>query len=943
MDFNAINSIFSLLTSANPDDINKATQSILELQQNPQFIIFCFNSLSDQLLQTNPTLYTHLQITILNNIRQKWQAVFTPGNEYLFWTPEQQQQIVELLLQNVFNIPNEHRSHFIIALQTIIQSYFKDECQALNVGIAIIHRLAEVFAPKSQSIIDVNTFLQVIAEWSRSSYKRTEFFKKSEFLLIVEQVDTELLKNVFNIIPFAFQNVSQSVDACVISVNSIKILRYSLYHLSDFLADPSFQNIFQQISQIILLNSADDSVLKVKIQIYKLIDILNSTFLPAKLRIKSDIRKMFAATYKQQIVPFIIENTIQLTNLPSNYELKIWTMDVFYQFLKYQAYDTSIFTPEFILNILLKYARIELQDTSEPIINPEQFLTQQFQTDLTEKANSPRTFCYLIMQTAILNLNIHEQLYPLFFSSPSDKYDFEARMFLFLSYIKAVMKLEKKSRKGISKKKARSLPPILPHVQPGDFQKIIDVLKSENDPSILITLIYLCAVVLKYTNPESGIELAEQIILTSNLPILKCAASKMFNNCESHLEELPEGLNPVPLIQNIIEAVGIFSDNNPSDMINKLCSHKTENLAAFGCNIIGILFDEAIGHFDNDYNANCGDNILDNVYNIISAYDDNDPALVPILELCSTKIVDILGNCPEFESSEKLYDILAILNQKLFSNYPIQLQTLTFLIKHWESNFDCLIYPRQVCQIIYPLITGQNRLLSNYPEIAQAIVCLNISMLQKMHDENTESEDLIGYSLFLASCIVQVFGDVNDTFLQVAFTSFTPETINGLKNDPLQVVVFVQSLSIIAAYFVVSPQKVISGFNPELISIITQHITKRNFLTYRELVVALIILLNFTKMGFSPAYLRAAKLIPTLIKYRRLEVKNENNEEEEEEEEENEEEENEDDECIMLLTPFKVPFDSYDIITLFKEVSDQTGLFQGLPPELQQKIMGYLQ
>lgn len=94
----------------------------------------------------------------------------------------------------------------------------------------------------------------------------------------------------------------------------------------------------------------------------------------------------------------------------------------------------------------------------------------------------------------------------------------------------------------------------------------------------------------------------------------------------------------------------------------------------------------------------------------------------------------------------------------------------------------------------------------------------------------------------------------------------------------------------------------------------------------------MILLLNFAILGSEKSFYVAAKRMKYLIDYK----KEENNEEDRDEEEEKEES-NDDISLIMALFPF--PFDSYDVIQLFRTECDQTGLFASLPEKLQAEII----
>ncbi|OHT13563.1 hypothetical protein TRFO_03314 [Tritrichomonas foetus] len=948
MEFN-LEQVFTALLRGTNDQIREANDIILRAMQNPQFIFLLLSNLTEQLMQTNPTLYTQLQLAVLTNIRDKWTAVFKP-DEPIFWTSENQQSIIMAILNALFTIPIERRSHYIAAIDFIVQKCFSD-LSVIPEAMTILKHLIELYVPRSQSVFDSNTFLQVARVWFRARHKRSIYIEKKKLNGQIEPVDNELLNYVLNIIPMALGSFTQSRDACVILCNSIKIIKYSITYVSDFLANQTFQQLLTQILQIIPLPTSDenDDIIQVKIMIFKLIDFMDSSFLCKHMKVKTDIRISFANVYREQIVPSIIQLTIQMLNLNSNYELKLLTMNVFYQFLFYQVANTAIFTPDFIMNVLFKYARVEEDDVTQPLLNPDMYISQHMSNDLAEKPTSPRTYCSLIIDVAVNKLHLHEQLYQFLISPASDIFDFEAKLFLFKQYIKSVMKLEKNERKKLTKKAQKRRPPITPHIRPEEFQVILNSLNDPKPPFAQVTIILFLSSVLKYINPQLGFQLAQQIILTSDEPIIRYCGAKLFNNCSpDDDDEFPALENVTNLIHRVLEIIPIFKNHIPSDMISKICSTNTEHLTNFGCELITVLFDQAIVISSTDQTT-C-DTIFNNIFNIIAAYNDDDPMLVPMLDFCCSKTAALLVENPMFESTEKLYDLISLINQKLTHSYPSQITILNFFMQFWQNENDFILYAKQVCQMIYPLITGQDRILTNAPELVQMIISLTTTILEKGRDPDLSDNYSMGYGLFLASCLVQVFGDINDVFLQAAM-SVIAESMNDVQNEGIKPDIFniIAAMHVTAAYFVVNPQKMISVLNPPILEFLTGLVRKRDFTTYRELVIGFINLLNFTKMGYQQAYLTTAKLLPTLVEYKRIadsgvdEVEEEEEEAEEDENDENEgDDDDDDDEKDELITPFAVPFDTFDVITLFKEVSDQTGLFASLPPELQQKIMSIL-
>ncbi|KAK8884760.1 hypothetical protein M9Y10_043880 [Tritrichomonas musculus] len=988
------NSLQDLFDGFNdPARVNEVTGRIMEQMENPQFIFFLFQSLTQQLYQENTSLYVLIQITISNNIRTKWRTLFDE-NAPVFWAPELRTQIALNLLEGSFSIPNQQRSHFINALKIIIELSF------LKSGFIIQH-LLELYNKNSSDIVCTNTYLKIAVLYSKTCSLRinSENISSDENILEeLEAYDSQILNSVFSIIPNCTALITENQDACVIIFNAIKVLRFASSHISKIFSNQQFQQVLTQIIPMLAINTDNDSVLNVKVQVCKLIDKLNSTYLllqRKKQKLKKTILRdqanrehyelllQFDQTYREQYVPLIIQNIIQLLQMQLNFQLNKLIVNIFYEFLFYDAYNENIFTPEFLIGVLLKFARVDPDDFNEPEINPYAYVNTYMKIDLIDAYRTTRAYCAMIIEMAIDRLNLIDQLYPFFFSQSSDVFELEAKLFLLTKYLKSV-KAKEKSLLG-KKKNRKKAGPIQPHIKIEDFNVILEQLKNQNPPFLQITLMQICKFVLKHLNPLLGIQISEQVILGSELPIFIYYGAKMFNTCFDSIpsEQKPETSNIPQLINKLIPIGAIFKDEASPKMVQLLCTINTDNLTSYGPSLIGVLFKLAYENFKNgnpeDSSRSC-DVVLDNIFDIIAKFEDDSPLLSGILVTSVNCSKEFLIE-DDFESAYKIYEILALLNQKISPTNPIQIEVLGFLISHWDhiiqlypsqdpSESIVVINSKEICQIIYPLMTGVDKTLANFPDLMQqvfkltdlmvekSIAALNSLFSKKQMKEYGDRMLSAGYSLFLASCIIQVFNEVNTSYLEAAISLINPIRLKYIrKGDTL--ITITGALFVVGACLVVNPSTTSAYLNPQMIEAISKIISHKLFTTYRDMVLAFILLMNFVKLGYQPAFEIAAKNLKYLIKYKKAEEEGEEYDEEEEEEEEAEEEESndnqkvnnndeydddddDDDDIAKIIAPFRVPFDDYDAINLFKEVSNQSGLFNSLSPDLQQEVIGLI-
>ena len=111
--------IFSGITSGVQEEIDAATERLDNCMNNPQFIFFLFESLTEELFNNNQTIYTLAQIQIHNNLRTRWKSEFKE-EEPIYWSPEIQENIAFTLLEASFSAPNQQRPHFIASVKYII-------------------------------------------------------------------------------------------------------------------------------------------------------------------------------------------------------------------------------------------------------------------------------------------------------------------------------------------------------------------------------------------------------------------------------------------------------------------------------------------------------------------------------------------------------------------------------------------------------------------------------------------------------------------------------------------------------------------------------------------------------------------------------------------------------------------------------------------------------
>lgn len=951
-----LEALFDGITSNDQEVLDSVYERLENQMNNPEFIFFLFQSLTDELLQNNPTIYMLVQIQIFNNIRSKWTNIFNEDIP-VYWTQDIQENIALTLVEAVFSIPSSHRKHFIPPIKYIIEKNFP------NVG-NIMNKLNEMYSRNPTEIDDINTYLELARKYSKIVYDRIFTANKKGFFGETQEIHNVILLNVLNIIPSCVPLVFEQDIACYVTINSIKVIRYATVQIDELLVQEVFLQVLQQIFELLSVESTEDTIITIRVQIYKLITSLNSTFLAKNMKYASNERFQFAALYRAEIIPPIIEATNKMLPAPMSFRLRRWVMDAFYQFMYFEAYGENIFTPDFLINVLLRNARVDEEDVEEPEVNPTSYANIMLDMDLLDDNEyTARTFCAMIIKQAVMKLNLAEPLYPFFFSDSEDIFDFEAKMFLLIKYLKTMMHQERKRRKPLKKKQQNMLGPILPPIRDEDFHSIFEKLQESLPPFVQITLISVCILFFKYNDPKQGIQMSYQIILDCELPIIGYFGAKMFNSCLKHLkkndeyenvkDELFSNPDLLKVIEKLFVVTKVFNDQ-ASSMIAAIVNSNVDIINSTGVELIHILYELVYDHCvddETDKNKQSAKNILEDIFNIIVELDDDAPILFQIMNESYGFINKIFEDIYEaFNAYEDIFDILALINQKITHTQQPQVDMLQILLQFWVKVPDVTLNScRQVCQFIYPLITSEENALGGDQETMQNVTQFVEFLIFQASEEikNNEIHKFfkydepscsMGYSLFLASCIISVWGNVNTSFLENAISMITPHRFQYISSDNYFLTIM-GSFYVLAAYFVVDPQIVGSALNPEMIVAIIEIIQPKYFTKYRDMIVGMIILLNFTKMGFNQAYLAAAKNFKYLIKYKAsVEANDDDDDDSSEEGEEEDEEEEADDEIPSFIAQYPVPFDTFDAVQLFKEVSELGGLFSSLEENLQNEI-----
>lgn len=922
--------IFQELLVPDQRTIDRATSSILEASKHPEFILFLIESLQKGEVRQNNNLTTQIILQIVNLIRSNWIGRFNDIDpSKVFWSQESQEHISLLLLDLMFNIKMDLRSHFFSAFRIIILKSFPKV-------LSFMEKLLEFYHKRSDCLEDVFSFLNLCYFWGKACSDRKEnayegYYKSPEDMIFdLDAVNTKLLECYSEIVSNVISLVETNESACMIVTIVSKIIRRSTYVLSSSLMTPLFNDIISQIINPLSINSSDEIILKMKYQIFKMIHDLNQNYLKKSSKYNDEIKLAYSTLYKTQIAPQILQITIQCLKMPTNFIVSSKILEIFYQFIFYSICKESLLTSDFVSNILLRYSRITSDDINQSEINPCYYLDTCLYFD-EGKAVSPRYSCSKIVRV-ISRKKIAYDFYQMLLTRPLDVFDFEAKIFLLIYFMKAQKSLlkEKKNKKRNSKL-------LMNYEIPEELITLIinELSEIDKNPTFLnVTLIWFFADYLKKIEPITGFDIANQIMIYSNQPIIVFAASRLLVKCYRYFEG-HRNVNLQLTLQKLLENIPIFNSPITSKAIELICENSTENIDD---ELIVTLFNIAIKMISLDEEMIEGvSSIFSLIASLIRKIEDDSPILIQLAEFVIPVVFNIFSNYPNNSVYTHLFDIISTFSIKFENAIPIQIQSLPNLFSLLLSDISLLDATRELVWYLYPIVCAKNNPLSTVPELLQPLLQLSDNMYSNAIEENDFERE--GYSLLLKSCFIQVFEDITESiFNQCIQTLHRQMEIYQNEDEVLdEPIPFIGGLYVLAASLIINEQQTLQNLPKELVDFIISAISKTIISSYREMTISFIILLSFYKVGIQKAYIKAGKLYEKLYQLKEDEESFSEYQEEEEEEYDNSEEDCEG-EIMKLIAPSHMPLDNINPFLLFIQVTKEYNSFDLLSSKYQEII-----
>ena len=929
---------FELLKSPNQEAIQQATEYFGKLSQDPRFIEHLLKAVTEEQIRKDEFILTQIEIMIVNLIRGKWST--GAPQEQPYWTKEQQEQISLELLNLTMSVSFERRRNLIEVFRVMILKSFPDVMH-------IMRRVVEYLAERGSSIPDVVTLLTIFYFWAKACGSRLKIQERVQELGdagfdAIDEFNVSLVEQCKNLSNVVIEAVEKDDNAVTIMRLIAHSLRRLLGYIGVGVLSEAFDTILANCLRALLVRSESETVFKMKRAISKLIQTLNTNYLRDPATVKTSeksaaILSTFGAKYREK-APEVLSVIVQCMNLPMDYMLAASIIFNFSQFVFFNVETARIVTPEFVQNVLLKYAVVPEDELSELEVNPELYVGTYMDFSATEQ-NSPRESCAHLLHSLVTVVGLTDQLFGILASPGQSGSDFEARLFLMIVYGKATkalmrekvkQELDKMAAQGMKRKAIKEAKKQLPKPTAQFSQDILkDVVSKVNTmpPHIQVTMIMYMAMTMKTVDPAAGLEMAIALIANGPHPAIVYAASKLFNSCWRVMEESP-AIDIRPLLPKLIETASVFSRcNNITSTILALCKGNSAGVTDFAFDLIGLLVGLAEQQLAVEDPANPemegATTILELVYNVITELPDKAPVVEAICDEHLPKIMSFLEQFPNNSSFTEIFLVASGIHQKLENPRPAEYASLAATIAATSADTSLFSAAREITWLTYPLITAKTSQLAGNPAMLTQVVNMTKSMLDTNFEDGSYDE-AIPYSLFLASCLLQVLkGEVLPIFMPYAIRALS-EAGEDPEDNPF---VFSSACSVIGAAFVADLQATASFLKPDLVEYLVNHISGETLTTYRELAIGFAILLSLAQLGTMPALVKATACFETLKEYKSITDAGDD------ESDENEEEDDDNDEIERIRAPFYVPFDDYNAISAYET------MFASLPEHVRGEVL----
>lgn len=945
----------TIFLSMNADTINDITNSIMELQNHPDFILVLFESIKDPRSQ-HDTILTNITAQIRMSIATHWNTDF--------WDAARKREIITLLITNLFALPPKFRDVFV-DLFTVIPSLDEQDI----FWIEIIYNLID----QHQDAQEMSSIVRICLIWLKTIRDRpideanqqflTNFFAK--FIAAFEFVANS---DILNVAAIPFTNTFIRFMTLLIRISNIPILSGSL----DF--------IINSISPVLRADNSSNEIVQLKTSVAKFYSILIQLFYSkprAETISATEERISYAEHFKAEVVSVIINIVKEICVIPQPFSISHQLSVIIHQVIYYNL--DSDFISANLFPILIQFSHIQPQEINETFNNPAYYIGQFMKFGPYPSTFNSRVTSATVIYDLVHNHNIdQEAILPHLLPNDEDEINvIESKLYLITALVKALLQKQsaEDSEKRIkAKRKKIKLPPFhfrLP-VPPEVVDIVEQIIVSDPPTFVLISALHLYSKLAPFTNVEKGAEIGTTAICSeANDATIINYGAKLFSSCVDKLQST-DGIDYSSILQPIIECAKVVRSKTLSGVIAKLANKNPDAMLQYAQAVIeafvDVINDQISLESVDIENINRVEDALNSIFSILDPNRKNVELLESLYSFVIGNLIEVLRVLNIQFDLEKLFLIFGLFSMN-FKVHPAAFYESFIRVFEVFNEEQELLQQVVMCAMnqfvwyAYPLLVDQNG-ENPYPDEFRECV-LNVVRVSReiLSDPDMVSmchEDSTPYALFFMSCATQVYG-VDPEVLGFAQNSL--HSIMEYMNLPGYSIpehTIVAAVRIFSAAAMHDPE-IIAPIRDDrdLMSFLSTRLNYQFFNTYWDMKACFVFLLSLARIGDADAFAAAVMNLPKMAE---LKIRDEAEEKEEEAEEVNEanevneevidddaedapvEEEDVDDICVMRLICFyHCPADLLDEKAILRSVIEAApALAESLNDELKAVLSQYL-
>ncbi|EAY23714.1 hypothetical protein TVAG_120520 [Trichomonas vaginalis G3] len=938
----------SIFTETNAETVQRITEAVMELQENPDFALILFNSLQDK--------NNHVEIIMTNLIAQIRIAVKTHWNSE-FWSPETKHEIILQLIQNLFVVPYKHRNVLVDLFRVIPTMDENDQW-----WVDMIYSTTEQHNSLEEmcSIAEIaNIWLEVIRDKPLDEFGNTYITKFLEKFVVTFQESAVQDLNKWNSLNFSIQYVK------FLS----KLVRISEIPLQNNIID----SIVQTLTPLLQNDNNYTEIVNMKIALSKFYYKLIVEF-STNTKNASDIKKSFAEHFKQELAPIIINTIKQICVIPQPFSVSHPLSLILHSIIFYKLDDD--FLSEGLFPILIRFATIPETDYFETINNPSYYIGQYMKFGPYPATFNSRFISGTIIRDLVEKHDIsYEVILPHITPTEEDTQDvIEAKLYLITALVKALL-VKQESEYAIKKKKARArkikMPPFHNYLPiPTEVVNLVEqIIVSDSPTFLLISALNLYSKLAPLDDYHRGAEIGLQAIVSeTDEPTIIVYAAKIFAACVKKLPVNDIDMNSI--LSPIMEVTKIIRMKALSGVITTLAQKNPEAMNTCAAAVIEAFIDlintELSSESIEPENISKIEDSLSSIFDILEPNRKNQELLENLYTFVFTNLTNVLQSLTNNFDLPKLFLVFALFSMN-FKSHPVEFYESFMLIYSIFEEEGDLFQSVVTCSMesfvwyLYPLVvdlSSENYQNEEFKESVLNIVNFAREVIRNNPEECTDES--LPYSLFLMTCVSQVYGLDSNSLVFAQEQIHKIMEYSSLRGYNIKEHDIVGSIRLFQSNALIDITTIqFLREDTELIDFLLKKLNYTFFTTYVDMKSCFMFLLCLCRIGIQEAFPIAISNIPKL-----LELKERDESEEKEENEENSEgedveidvneeedgdksdseQENLDDESVFrIICPYHLPFDSQNEFEFLKSVWNENQQLSGtLDEELNQILSQYI-